>query len=164
VKHHRHFADLARDALQALPSRFALAGLSMGGFVTLEMVRQASERVLKLALLDTQARPETFAARARRPLAIFLLRRTGSVDTVFGFLWRKLVAAHRLGHKDLKAVVRQMARLASGARLFRIPDCGHLSTLEAPEAVSQVMRAWLLTEQDGVATTAQTKEPAWPAS
>lgn len=114
VKHHRHVADLARDALQALPPRFALAGLSMGGFVALEMVRQAPERVLKLAFLDTQARPETFAVRARRPLAIFLLRRTGSVDAVFGSLWRKLVAAHRLGHKDLKAVVRQMARDTGG--------------------------------------------------
>lgn len=216
VKRHEHVADLARDALQVLPPRFALAGLSMGGFVALEIVRQAPERVLKLALLDTQARPETFAARARRPLAIFLLNRTGAVDAVFSFLWRKLVAVHRLGDKDLKAVVRQMARdteadglanqqkvflsvrdyrplletirvptlivvgegdtltlperaeemarLVPAARLVRIPDCGHLSTLEAPEAVSQVMRAWLLTGEGNTKLPARTREPIWLAS
>src|ERR1700756_4400222 len=42
----------------AAPPRFALAGLSMGGYIALEIMRQAASRVAKLALLDTGARGE----------------------------------------------------------------------------------------------------------
>jgi len=61
-------ADVSRDdsitgmasrILAAAPPRFALAGLSMGGYVVLEIMRQAPERVTHLALLDTNARPDT---------------------------------------------------------------------------------------------------------
>lgn len=44
---------LARRVLEAAPPRFALAGLSMGGIVAMEVIRQAPERVTRLALLDT---------------------------------------------------------------------------------------------------------------
>lgn len=56
----------ARRVLDAAPERFALAGLSMGGYVALEIMRTAPERVLRLALLDTQARADDDAARERR--------------------------------------------------------------------------------------------------
>src|SRR5437762_2706872 len=46
-------AAIAKRILDAAPARFALAGLSMGGYIALEMVRQAPSRVEKLALLDT---------------------------------------------------------------------------------------------------------------
>src|SRR5437667_10331733 len=53
-------AGVAADVLRDAPfEKFALAGLSMGGYVALEMVRQAAPRVLKLALLDTTARADT---------------------------------------------------------------------------------------------------------
>ena len=42
-------AGMARRALEAAPARFALAGLSMGGYVALEIMRQAPERVTHLA-------------------------------------------------------------------------------------------------------------------
>ena len=59
-----HIADLTRDGsiqgmarrvLAEAPARFALAGLSMGGYVALEIMRQAPERVMRLALVDTMA-------------------------------------------------------------------------------------------------------------
>jgi pimeloyl-ACP methyl ester carboxylesterase len=62
--------DLSRDdsigamaarALASLPPRFALAGLSLGGYVALEIMRRAPDRVTRLALLDTSARPEPSA-------------------------------------------------------------------------------------------------------
>src|ERR1043165_4957878 len=60
-------ADLARDALQQPPQRrFALAGHSMGGYVALEIMRQAPERVARLALLNTHARPDTPEATQNR--------------------------------------------------------------------------------------------------
>ena len=48
-------ASILRDA----PPRFALAGISMGGYIAFEMVRQAPSRVSRLALIDTSARPDT---------------------------------------------------------------------------------------------------------
>jgi len=57
----------AADALlETAPERFALGGLSMGGYVALEIMRRAPERVSRLILLDTQAQPDTEEARARR--------------------------------------------------------------------------------------------------
>lgn len=50
---------IARSILEQAPPRFALAGLSMGGYIAFEMMRQAPERVLKLALMSTSARPDT---------------------------------------------------------------------------------------------------------
>ncbi len=57
---------LAAAILEAAPERFALAGLSMGGIVAMEIFAQAPERVERLALLDTNPRAETPEARARR--------------------------------------------------------------------------------------------------
>jgi pimeloyl-ACP methyl ester carboxylesterase len=58
--------NLARAVLDEAPPRFALAGLSMGGIVAMEILRQAPGRVERLALLDTNAMAEASEARARR--------------------------------------------------------------------------------------------------
>lgn len=50
---------LAKSVLDQTPEHFALAGLSMGGIVAMEIIRQAPERVTRLALLDTNPLPET---------------------------------------------------------------------------------------------------------
>ena len=57
---------IARRILAEAPPRFALAGHSMGGYIALEIMRQAPERVAKLALINTQARPDTVEATERR--------------------------------------------------------------------------------------------------
>jgi pimeloyl-ACP methyl ester carboxylesterase len=57
---------LAASVLAAAPPRFALAGLSMGGIVAMEIVRQAPDRVERLALLDTNPLAEAPEVRARR--------------------------------------------------------------------------------------------------
>lgn len=59
-------AGMAARTLAAAPARFALAGLSMGGYVALEIMRQAPERVTHLALLDTSARPDDEARKQTR--------------------------------------------------------------------------------------------------
>ena len=59
-------AGLAGQVLAQAPARFALAGLSMGGYVALEIMRQAPERVTRLALVDTQARADDEEGKARR--------------------------------------------------------------------------------------------------
>ncbi len=61
-----NFEGMARAALQTAPESFSLAGFSMGGILALEIWRQAPERVLRLALLGTNAaneKPEQQAPR-----------------------------------------------------------------------------------------------------
>ena len=57
---------IARRILAEAPPRFALAGHSMGGYIAFEIMRQAPERVAKLALINTQARPDTPETSERR--------------------------------------------------------------------------------------------------
>lgn len=57
---------LAGQLLQDAPPRFALAGLSMGGIVAMEVVRQAPDRVKRLALLDTNPCAEATEVQAKR--------------------------------------------------------------------------------------------------
>ena len=57
---------MAASVLAAMPWRFALAGLSMGGYVALEIMARAPERVERLALLDSRARGDPPAERSRR--------------------------------------------------------------------------------------------------
>ena len=52
-------AEIAAAILAAAPNHFALAGISMGGYICFEIMWQAPERVVKLALLNTSARPDT---------------------------------------------------------------------------------------------------------
>src|SRR5262249_10090659 len=64
VADHRRDSTLeaiAKRILADAPPRFALAGLSMGGYIAFAMVRMAPERIAKLALLDTSARPDSRA-------------------------------------------------------------------------------------------------------
>lgn len=64
--HHDTMGAMAEAALAAAPRRFALAGFSMGGYVCFEILRRAPQRVDRLALIDTQAVPDSAEATARR--------------------------------------------------------------------------------------------------
>ncbi len=185
---------IAKRLLAAAPPRFALAGLSMGGYVALEVMRQAPQRVQRLALLDTRASADLPGDTEIRMAAIKMAQ-TGRFDDIHPVLWPRLVHIKRLGDKDLEAVVRSMAdqtgparfirqqraviarpdfepglkaircptlvlvgdedaitppfmsedmaEAIPGAKLVTVPDCGHLSTLERPEAVNAALTEWL---------------------
>lgn len=89
--------EMAEAVLEATPGRFALAGLSMGGYVCFEVWRRAPERVAALALLDTSARPDTPEQMARRRRFVETARRVG-LDPVLDELWPIVVAPSR--HDD----------------------------------------------------------------
>src|SRR5271170_2297610 len=67
-------AAIAQRILAAAPPRFALVGLSMGGYIAFEIMRQAAQRVARLALLDTGSRAETPEQTERRQVVIALAR------------------------------------------------------------------------------------------
>ena len=66
INDHDNVQDLAADFLAHAPKQFALAGLSMGGIVAMEIIRQAPERVARLALMDTNPLAESADRRALR--------------------------------------------------------------------------------------------------
>jgi len=67
---HDTIEKIASDVLEYAPETFALAGLSMGGIVAMEMVRQARDRVVGLALIDTNPLADAEAMKDRRALQI----------------------------------------------------------------------------------------------
>jgi pimeloyl-ACP methyl ester carboxylesterase len=185
---------IAQRILAAAPPRFALAGLSMGGYIAFEIMRLAPQRVLKLALFDTGARPETPEQTAVR-LPRIALAKEGRMAEVVEWLFPAVVHRSRLGDTALKALVhtmgeetgpeaflrqmqavmarpdsrpglsaiacptlvlvgdgdeltppalsREIAAGIAGARLVVIPDAGHLSTVERPDAVTKELLAWM---------------------
>lgn len=101
-------AAMACTVLNAAPQRFALAGLSMGGYVAQEVMRQGGSRVLKLALLDTGARADTAEQSARRRGLIELAQK-GDFKGVTPRLLPLFLHPDRLADEALTAAVSAMA-------------------------------------------------------
>lgn len=206
-----HLADIAEmhvppvnaeDSMQAMaaavldqaPERFALAGFSMGGYVAAEMLRQAPQRVTRLAMLDTSARIDDAPKAAGRRNAIDACERGDYAQVIEGMLEvllhpdrqsepladfvramaarvgsdafvrrhrammtrsdaRELLAATTIpvrvicGRQDAMnplAHHREIGDLCASARVSVIEECGHMSPIERPHAVSALMRDWLI--------------------
>ena len=188
-------AEMARAALALAPDgKFALAGLSMGGYVALEIMRQAPGRVSRLALFDTSSRADD-AELASRRRGLIELAGKGQFKGVTQRVLKLYLHPDRLADAALAGAVMAMAErvgreaflrqqtaiqgrpdsrpgLAAiacptlvvcgrqdmltpmewseeiaagipGARLVAIEDCGHLSTMERPEAATALLRDWL---------------------
>lgn len=189
-------AEIAAAILATAPPRFALAGISMGGHISFEIMRQAPERVIKLALLDTSARAETPEQIAQRR-ALVAQARTGGFRSLVEQLLGALVHPKHQNNAALREVflrmsltvgidgfarqqealiaridsrpslaaisvptlvlvgdsdrltppdrAEEMAAAIRGARLVVVPECGHGSTLEQPEAVNRALTEWINT-------------------
>ena len=120
AQHARHdsMAEIAQAILASAPQRFALVGLSMGGYIGFEILRQAPERVAKLALLDTSARPDTQEQTENRRLQIGLTEKTRMADLADA-LFSRLVPARRAGDERLRGIVRTMAEETGAAGFIR---------------------------------------------
>ncbi len=105
---HRTMKGIARSILAAAPKRFALAGLSMGGYIAYEILRQAPERVERLALLDTGSRADTPERTASRRDLLANAKRRG-VRWAQEFLMPVLIHKARLSDKPLVDIILQMA-------------------------------------------------------
>jgi pimeloyl-ACP methyl ester carboxylesterase len=111
VADHRRDDEIAAVAariLAAAPPRFALAGLSMGGYIAFAMLRQAPERIAKLALLDTSARPDTPQQTAARH-AFITMAESGRLNEVVDTLAPRFVHRNRHDDAPLMRVVGDMA-------------------------------------------------------
>jgi len=185
---------IAARILAVAPPRFALAGLSLGGYISFAIMRAAPERVARIALLDTSAQPDAPELSEWRR-ALITHAESGRFAEIPDLLFPGFVHRNRHGDEALRAIVRTMAEETgpqafvhqqraimsrpdcrallesircptlvlvgdsdertppmlseeiaagiAGARLVRVPDCGHLSTLERPQAVNQALIEWL---------------------
>lgn len=195
--HTRHdsMMAIAEAILARAPGQFALAGLSMGGYIALEIMRRAPGRVSRLAVLDSNARADT-EEQAPRRRGLIELAEKGKFKGVTPRLLplflhpdrldddemthRVMAMAERvgkdaflrqqhaiLGRDDSRPFLHEIevptlvlcgrqdaltplemseeiADLIPSARLAVIEDCGHLSTMERPDAVTAELRRWLL--------------------
>ena len=98
---------IARRILAEAPPRFALAGHSMGGYIAFEIMRQAPQRVAKLALINTQARPDTPEATARRRGQIARVK-SGDYHAVLEELFAGFVHPSRRDDPALRQLVHDM--------------------------------------------------------
>lgn len=188
--------EMAEAVLAMAPEKFALAGLSMGGYVSLEIMRRAPERVKKLALLDTSARSDT-EEQTRRRHHLIKLARESAFSEVISTLLSLIVHPDRMqdeqlcnnikemnrrvgpeiftrhqvaiigrpdSRNDLQTTIKcptlilcgrqdaltplevheEMSSMIPKSRLAIIEDCGHMSTMERPQAVTALLRDWLL--------------------
>ena len=186
--------EIAANILRDAPPRFALVGLSMGGYVALEIMRQAPERISKLALLDTSARPDTpEQTEQRRSLLVqakggdfkellsqvmamlphparrddqHLLEvnvRMGLTVGLDGFQRQTEAIIGRADSRPYLSEITVPTLVLVGDRdpitppflseeivaaipnssLVVIPECGHSSALEQPEAVNRALVTWL---------------------
>ncbi|MFL5337420.1 MAG: alpha/beta fold hydrolase [Geminicoccaceae bacterium] len=110
-------AAMAARTLAAAPPRFALAALSMGGYVAFEILRQAPERVSRLALLDTSAAPDSQARAAQRRAAMESLR-LGRFAGVTTRMLPQLVHPRHV-RSEVGAEVRVMAARVGAEAFFR---------------------------------------------
>ena len=119
-------ADLTADAtieamavrvLKTAPERFALAALSMGGYVAFEIMRQAPERVTRLALIDTSAAPDSPKRAAARRMALASVK-AGRFLGVTNRLLPQLIHERNL-NTDIGREVQAMAQRVGVAAYAR---------------------------------------------
>ncbi|OAF06392.1 alpha/beta hydrolase [Bradyrhizobium centrolobii] len=146
--------------LSEAPPRFALAGHSMGGYIAFEIMRQAPERVVKLALISTQARPDTPEATARRRGLMERARR-GELRAAREEMFPELVHPSRRDDAKLRQLVHAQGEdvgvdgyiRQQTAIIARVDSRPTLATIRCPTLV-------LTGDQDNTIPNALSKEMA----
>ena len=108
--------EIASGLLDQLPARFALAGLSMGGIVAMELLRRAPDRITRIALMDTNPLAETPpVAAAREPQIVGV--RTGRLEQVMREEMKPHYLAPGLHRGEVLDLLMEMA-LTLGPEVF----------------------------------------------
>jgi pimeloyl-ACP methyl ester carboxylesterase len=135
-------AGLAKEALrQAEAGAFALVGHSMGGYVALEILRQVPQRVERLALLNTNARPDSPESTGNRRRLMELAKT--DFPAVIRTLMPKVLSEEHLQVVEMAGTVTEMAlgigkdafALQQRAIIGRIDSRPHLGAIRCPTMV-----------------------------
>jgi 3-oxoadipate enol-lactonase len=188
-------ADFAAFLDHLRLDRAVIGGLSMGGYITMALLRRSPERFDGMILADTRADADTPEGRDGRRAMIELVRAKGPAAVADQMLPKLLSTAARERQPELVAQVRRMIESASGeaiaaalaamiarpdstpdlshvncpalilvgaadevtpeasarvmeqridrSRVVVLPDAGHLSNLESPDAFSRALSDFL---------------------
>jgi pimeloyl-ACP methyl ester carboxylesterase len=192
--HDDNLVNMAARMLANAPPTFMYAGFSMGGYLGFELFRQAPERITRLALLSTTARPDTEKhIQLRRRFSEMTAR--GEFENAVAqnldiylnpsmpndSIWREQITAmaRRVGPdayvRQLSAIInrpdstsmltniqvptviicgrndqlttltrhREMAKYIPKAQLHIVDDARHFISIERPETVTALLRAWM---------------------
>jgi len=191
---HDSLGGMAEELLANTPSRFTMIGLSLGGYLSFEIIRRQLHRIERLVLIDTTAvadRPERLAGRhadiakvrengiealihelparwfhpshvQRADLVTLMSEMTHSIGARGQLNQQLAMIARPDSHEDLARVRvptlimcgredpvtpvpdhEAMKARIPGARLEIIENCGHLSTIEQPDAINRLLIDWL---------------------
>ncbi len=197
--------DVMADVVAALMDdlgveRAVVGGLSMGGYVTMAMMRRHRQRLSGVVLADTKAGPDAPAAvanrlamatsvetagrsaviaeamlpnllgattRSEREPVVTAVRRWIGAQSAAGVAWAQRAMAARpdstadlasfggpvlvlYGDEDTLSPAAEARAMAEAARsggsdvqVVEIPESGHLTAVEAPEAVTRALQGWL---------------------
>jgi pimeloyl-ACP methyl ester carboxylesterase len=163
------FADHTRDSdigamaerlLAEAPERFHLVAHAMGGFIAFEVLRQAPERILSLALLATLA-PADGPQQTERRQGYIRLVEAGRFAEVVEERIPILVHPARREDQALLATVRRMA-LSTGAETFMIQQRAIMSRPDSRGILAAVAVPTLLVwgRRDGITTLTHQQEMA----
>lgn len=198
MRHEATIHEMALNILRKSPEGFALAGLSMGGIIALELMRLAPERVSHLALLNTtpyedkslnqrkdhirrarkgelanilkdDLKPQYLSPSTSKSTLMPLIMDMGQQLGIETFTRQSIALMIRksnlyhlnkiscptlimTGEDDMLCppdIHWEMARRIRDSSLKLIPNCGHLSTLEAPNIVTQhLFKHWGLSQSN----------------
>ncbi len=109
-------AEIARNVLASAPPSFVMLGFSLGGYIALEIMRQAPERIEKLILVATNARPDTEELREKRQIRIARVE-AGGFDEDLRTQFPNSVHPSRAGDEALFELYRTMA-FETGSETF----------------------------------------------
>ncbi len=107
--HHDTIGAMADATLALAPPTFALVGFSMGGYVAFEIMRQATQRVERLALMDTQATPDS-AESTKRRRALLEQTKIGRFRGVQRTLLPQLVHSRHINDATITQPIFDMAQ------------------------------------------------------
>ncbi len=138
---------IARRVLETAPPRFALVGLSMGGYIALSLLRQAPERVAGLALLDSSARADRPEQTARRQ-ELIALAEGGRLDELVDIHFPQFVHRDRLADSELKSIVRRMAE-ETGAEAYVRQQHAIMARADARDRLAEIRCPTLVLVGDG---------------
>lgn len=106
-------AALAEQALEHFRGPSVVAGLSMGGYILMEILRQAPEMVAAALFVDTKATADTPEARATRLQVAEQVVAAGDTDALADALPNTLLGATSLSQRPaVVATVRDWIRAA----------------------------------------------------
>ncbi len=181
---------MVEEILEQAPDQFTLVGHSMGGWLCLEVMRRAKERVTKLCLLNTTASSDTPIKKTKRKEMIhrvengqfrevvkelvdyfvfntsvksevekmFLevgeqafLRQEKSMlirdecESILPLIQCPTLVIHAAEDKVFTLEDHQrLANNISNAKLAIVEDCGHMSPMEIPKAVTSLLGTWII--------------------